>query len=112
MKTTIVYFSKSGNTRGAAEAMAQELDAPSFSVNLVEEKGRGTKEERGIELAGSVAFDNLKAGQLGELDEATRQEYLDRAGAFARECRAGKGRQPAHTCPQGRPSPAHRRLAG
>jgi hypothetical protein len=112
VKATIVYFSKSGNTRGVAEVMAQELHAPSFSVNLMEEKGRGTKEERGIELVGSLAFDNLKAGQLGELDEATRQEYLDRARSFARECRAGKGRQPAHTCPQGRASPGHRRLAG
>jgi flavodoxin len=159
MKATIVYFSKSGNTRGVAEDMAKELHAPSFSVNLMEKKGRGTKEERdrekelfkealeackgvdlvligtptsfqqaksqilrftrqveaqcvglfcthqnklgttlsdleeilrerGIELAGSVAFDNLKAGQLGGLDEATREEYLDRARGFARECRS------------------------
>jgi hypothetical protein len=112
MKATIVYFSKSGNTRGVAEVMAQELGAPSFSVNLMEDTGRGTKEERGIELAGSVAFDKLKAGQLDEIEEATRQEYLDRARAFATECRAEKGRQPAHTCPQGRASPGHRRLAG
>jgi hypothetical protein len=110
VKATI--FSKSGNTSGVAEAMAQELDAPSFSVNLMEEKGRGTKEDRGIELAGSLALDNLKAGQLGELDEATREEYLGRARAFASACRAEKGRQPAQTRPRGRPSPAQRRLAG
>jgi flavodoxin len=43
MKATIVYFSKSGNTKGVAEAMAGELGAPSYSVNLMEKKGRGTK---------------------------------------------------------------------
>jgi len=158
MDATIVYFSKSGNTRGVAEAMAQELAEPSLSVNLMEKKGRGTKEEqdcekelfnealeasrgadlvligtptsfqqaksqilrftrqveaesvglfcthqnklgttlsdleeilqgRGISLARSLAFENLKPGQLGELDEATREEYLARAKGFARECR-------------------------
>ena len=46
MEAIIVYFSKSGNTRGVADAMAQELDAPSHSVNLMEKKGRGTKEDR------------------------------------------------------------------
>jgi flavodoxin len=157
VKATIVYFSKSGNTRGVAEAMAEELGVPCFSVNLMEKKGRGTKEEQarekelfnealeasrgadlvligtptsfqqaksqilrftrqveaqhvglfcthqnklgttlsdleeilhegGIELAGSLAFDNLKPGQLGESDKATRGEYLDRARIFAREC--------------------------
>jgi len=159
MRATVVYFSKSGNTRGVAEAMAEELVAPSFSVNLMEKKGRGTKEEqarekelfsealeasrgadlvligtptsfqqaksqilrftrrveaphvglfcthqnklgttlsdleeilqeRAIELAGSVAFDDLKPGQLGEPDEASCEEYLDRARSFARECRS------------------------
>jgi flavodoxin len=159
MKATIVYFSKSGNTKAVGEAMAQELAAPSFSVNLMEKKGRGTKEERdrekelfnealeasreadlvligtptsfqqaksqilrftrqveaqnvglfcthqnklgttltdleeilqerGISLAGSLAFENLKAGQLGEFDQATREEYLERARAFARDCRS------------------------
>jgi flavodoxin len=157
MNTTIVYFSKSGKTRGVAGAMAEELAPPGFSVNLMEKKGRGTKEEqarekelfgealdtskgadlvligtptsfqqaksqilrftrqvgahhvglfcthqnklgttlsdleeilreRGIELTGSVAFDNLEPGQLGELDEASCEEYLDRARSFAREC--------------------------
>jgi flavodoxin len=159
MKATIVYFSKSGNTRGVAEAMAEELVASSFSVNLMEKKGRGTKEERDREkelfnealeasrgadlvligtptsfqqaksqilrftrqveaenvglfcthqnklgttlsdleeilqerhtnLAGSLAFDNLKPGQLGELDEAAREEYLERARRFARDCQS------------------------
>lgn len=159
MNATIVYFSKTGNTRGVAEAMAEELAAPCFSVNLMEKKGRGTKEEqdcekglfnqaleasrgadlvligtptsfqqaksqiqrftrqvearhvglfcthqnklgttlsdleeilqqRGINLAGSLAFENLKPGQLGELDEATRQDYLTQARNFARECRS------------------------
>jgi flavodoxin len=159
MKATIVYFSKSGNTRGVAEAMAGELAAPSLSVNMMEKKGRGTKEERdrekelfsealeasrgadlvligtptsfqqaksqilrftrqvearsvglfcthqnklgttltdleeilqerGIELAGSMAFENLKPGQLGELDEAAREEYLERARRFARDCQS------------------------
>jgi len=159
MKATIVYFSKSGNTKGVAEVLAEELAAPSFSVNLMEKKGRGTKEEqtrekelfkealeasrgadlvligtptsfqqaksqilrftrqvearhvglfcthqnklgatlsdleeilqeRGIELAGSAAFENLKPGQLAELDETTREEYLATAKGFARECRS------------------------
>jgi flavorubredoxin len=159
MKATVVYFSKSGNTRGVAEVLADELTAPSFSVNLMEKKGRGTREEqarekelfnealeasraadlvligtptsfqqaksqilrftrqveahhvglfcthqnklgttlsdleeileeRGIELACSLAFENLKPGQLGELDEATRVEYLERARGFARACRS------------------------
>jgi flavodoxin len=157
MNTTIVYFSKSGNTKVMAEVLAEELGAPSYSVNLMEKKGRGTKEEqarekelfnealdtskgadlvligtptsfqqaksqilrftrqveaqcvglfcthqnkrgttlsdleeileeRGIALAGSLAFENLKPGQLGELDQATREEYLARAKGFAREC--------------------------
>jgi flavodoxin len=159
MKAGVVYFSKSGNTKGVAQVLAEELGAPSYSVNLMEKKGRGTKEEqarekelfnealdassgadlvligtptsfqqaksqilrftrqveaqhvglfcthqnklgttlsdleeilqeRGIDVAGSLAFENLKPGQLGELDEATREECLERARGFARECRS------------------------
>lgn len=46
MKSIVVYRSKSGNTKGIAEVMAAKLGAKALPVNLLEKKGRGTKEEQ------------------------------------------------------------------
>lgn len=46
MKSIVVYRSKSGNTKAIAEAIAKKLKAKALPVNLLEKKGRGTKEEQ------------------------------------------------------------------
>jgi len=46
MKSLVVYRSKSGNTKGIAEVIASKLKAKALPVNLLEKKGRGTKEEQ------------------------------------------------------------------
>lgn len=46
MKSLVVYRSKSGNTKALAEVMAKKLKTKALPVNLIEKKGRGTKEER------------------------------------------------------------------
>ena len=46
MKSIVVYRSKSGNTKAIAEAMAAKLETKALPVNLVEKKGRGSKEEQ------------------------------------------------------------------
>jgi len=49
MKSIVVYYSKTGNTRAVAELIAKRLECSVFPVNLMEKKGRGTKEERNME---------------------------------------------------------------
>lgn len=49
MKSIVIYRSKSGNTKGIAELIANKLGVKSLPVNLLEKKGRGTKEEQQIE---------------------------------------------------------------
>ena len=49
MKSIVVYYSKTGNTRAVAELIAKRLECKVFPVNLMEKKGRGTKEERDME---------------------------------------------------------------
>ncbi len=49
MKSIVVYYSKTGNTRAVAELIAKRLECSVFPVNLMEKKGRGTKEERDME---------------------------------------------------------------
>ncbi|MBN2380609.1 NAD(P)H-dependent oxidoreductase [candidate division WOR-3 bacterium] len=46
MKSIVVYRSKSGNTKAIAEVIAKKLKAKALPVNLLEKKGRGTKEEQ------------------------------------------------------------------
>ena len=46
MRSIVVYRSKSGNTKAIAEVMAAKLETKALPVNLVEKKGRGTKEEQ------------------------------------------------------------------
>jgi len=46
MASVVVYYSKSGNTKAVAEYIAEELGCEALPVNLMEKKGRGTKEER------------------------------------------------------------------
>lgn len=46
MKSVVIYRSKSGNTKGIAEIIARKLKTRAFPVNLLEKKGRGTKEEQ------------------------------------------------------------------
>lgn len=46
MESLVVYHSKSGNTKSIADVMAQTLNAEALPLNLMEKKGRGTKEER------------------------------------------------------------------
>jgi flavodoxin len=46
MRYYVIYVSKSGNTKAIAFEIAKELGAKAMSLNLMEKKGRGTKEER------------------------------------------------------------------
>ena len=48
MKTVVVYFSKSGNTKTIAETISCEIGATLISINIIK-KGRKTKEERKLE---------------------------------------------------------------
>ena len=45
----MVYYSKTGNTKAVADLIAKGLECSVFPVNLMEKKGRGTKEERTTE---------------------------------------------------------------
>ena len=51
MASVVVYYSKSGNTKAVAEIIADGLGCEALPVNLMEKKGRGTKEERDREKA-------------------------------------------------------------
>jgi flavodoxin len=51
MAAVVIYYSKSGNTKAVAEHIAEELGCEALPVNLMEKKGRGTKEERDREKA-------------------------------------------------------------
>ncbi len=51
MASIVVYYSKSGNTKAVAEHIAEELGCEALPVNLMEKKGRGTREERDREKA-------------------------------------------------------------
>ena len=50
MKTVVIYYSKTGNTQGIAEAIALEIRAEAFPLNLMK-KGRRTNEEKARERA-------------------------------------------------------------
>ena len=49
MKSIVVYYSKTGNTKNVAELIAERLECKIFPINLMDKKGRGTKEERNTE---------------------------------------------------------------
>jgi len=49
MESIVVYYSKTGNTKAVADLIAKGLECSVFPVNLMEKKGRGTKEERTTE---------------------------------------------------------------
>ena len=49
MKSIVIYYSKTGNTKAVADLIAKGLECSVFPVNLMEKKGRGTKEERDLE---------------------------------------------------------------
>ena len=49
MRSIVVYYSKTGNTKAIAEIIAKGLECDVYSVNLIGKKGRGTKDERDIE---------------------------------------------------------------
>ena len=51
MASVVVYYSKSSNTKAVAEHLAEGLGCEALPVNLMEKKGRGTKEERDREKA-------------------------------------------------------------
>ena len=46
MIAVVVYYSKSGNTKALADAISKDLGAEALTVNLMEKKGQGTKEQR------------------------------------------------------------------
>ena len=46
MEAIVVYYSKTGNTKVVADLIADKLGCSSSPINLIEKKGRGTKEER------------------------------------------------------------------
>lgn len=48
MKTIVVYYSKTGNTKTIAETISQEIEATLIPLNI-SKKGRKTKEEKEIE---------------------------------------------------------------
>jgi len=49
MKSIVVYYSKTGNTKNVAEILGKGLECEVLPVNLMDKKGRGTKEERNTE---------------------------------------------------------------
>jgi len=46
MRSVVVYYSKTGNTKATAELLAEGFGCEVYPVNLMEKKGRGTKNER------------------------------------------------------------------
>ena len=46
MRSVVVYYSKTGNTKAVAELLAEGFGCEVYPVNLMEKKGRGTKDER------------------------------------------------------------------
>ena len=158
MKSIVVYYSKTGNTKAVADLIAKGLECSVFPVNLMEKKGRGTKEERdmekelynnaiqksvscdlavigtptgfqraksmiqrfirdvqadavalfctydnkigttptdlehalterGIEVIQTMGLGTLKSGELGELEDPMRSDYLDSINNFVELCR-------------------------
>ena len=72
MKATIVYYSKTGNTRKIAEVMAQALPVNVLPLNLAK-KGRKTKAERAAEKAAwSRALCEAKEAELVILGTPTQ----------------------------------------
>ena len=72
MKTTIVYYSKTGNTKKVAEAMAEALHVDALPLNLAK-KGRKTKDELAAEKAGwKRALSEAKEAGLVILGTPTR----------------------------------------
>jgi flavodoxin len=49
MKSIVVYYSKTGNTKYVADYIAKGLECKVLPVNLMDKKGSGTKEERSTE---------------------------------------------------------------
>lgn len=48
MKTKVVYYSKTGNTKKIAETISQAIDAEPIALNIIK-RGRKTKEEKELE---------------------------------------------------------------
>jgi flavodoxin len=72
MKATIVYYSKTGNTRKIAEIMAQTLQVAALPLNLAK-KGRKTKDELAAEkVAWSRALTEAKEAELVILGTPTQ----------------------------------------
>jgi len=46
MRSAVVYYSKTGNTKAVAELLAESFGCVAYPVNLMEKTGRGTKDER------------------------------------------------------------------
>jgi flavodoxin len=46
LKALVVYHSKTSNTKSIAEIIAKKLNAKAIPLNLLEKKGRGSKEEQ------------------------------------------------------------------
>ncbi|NHJ38584.1 MAG: hypothetical protein FK731_01030, partial [Asgard group archaeon] len=46
MKALVIYHSKTNNTKSIAEIIAKQLKTEAIPINLLEKKGRGTKEEQ------------------------------------------------------------------
>ncbi|MHA2358623.1 MAG: flavodoxin family protein [Candidatus Heimdallarchaeaceae archaeon] len=46
MKALVVYHSKTSNTKCIAEVIAKKLNTKAIPLNLLEKKGRGTKEDQ------------------------------------------------------------------
>jgi len=46
MKSIVIYFSKTKNTKTIAEVIAKALQTKAIPLNLITKKGRGTEEER------------------------------------------------------------------
>lgn len=72
MKATILYYSKTGNTRKIAEVMAQALQVDALPLNFAK-KGRRTKDELAAEkVAWNRALSEAKAAELVILGTPTQ----------------------------------------
>jgi flavodoxin len=103
MKATIVYYSKTGNTRKIAEVMAQALQVDALPLSLAK-KGRRTKDELAAEkVARDRALSEAKEAELVILGTPTQfrkpHPSVVRAG-LAACARARSGPRPANKAVQ------------
>ncbi len=80
LNSLVVYYSKSGNTKGIAEIIASIMQTKSLSINLITKKGRGTKFEQEKE---KILFnDALEASKKADIVIIGTPTYYQKASSM------------------------------